>query len=593
MGRSYKSVGGVKLQRLRQRRIIQVLQRIPVMLRAAGGLGFGFDAAVDAAALFGDLGQVAHAAAGDQHGGARLLQLRVEGGRPLLRRQLQLLAQQAAQVGEHPADAGVVELAGDGGIHRHVGIRRLERHAVALPLLAHVAQGVFCAALVVLVQHDQLGEVDHVDLLQLAGRTVVAGHHVHGEVDQVDDLRIALAYAGGLHDHQVEAQRLQEGDAILQHGIGRHVLAAGGHRTHVDALAAQRVHADAVAEQRATGTAAGGIDRDHRDVHLREARQEAVHQLVGDRRLAGAAGAGDADHGRGTRGERRVGALGPLRAQLLQVGVGIAAILDGAEHAADAGLVGELGLRRRSVPIGGDLHAAFLGALDHILDHFHQAHLHAVVGVVDPLHAVSLQFGDLFRGDGAAAAAEHAHVAGAAFLQHVDHVLEVFDVPALVTGQRDAVGVFLQRGAHDILDAAVVAQVDHFRTLALDQPPHDVDGGVVPVEQAGRGHEAQRRTVGLGGGKLAGGCTHACSLTVRMQKRDCSRSCVSTSPFAYQWTGPSHDTAACGTPVSTARTAAHAWRRRAGRRSRHAGSAATHRAFPARSSRGGGPGRWC
>jgi hypothetical protein len=65
-------------------------------------------------------------------------------------------------------------------------------------------------------------------------------------------------------------------------------------------------------------------------------------------------------------------------------------------------------------------------------------------------------------------------VAGVALLQHVDHVLEVLDVPALVAGQRDAVGVFLQRGAH-VLDAAVVAQVDHFRALRLDQAAHDVD----------------------------------------------------------------------------------------------------------------------
>jgi hypothetical protein len=39
---------------------------------------------------------------------------------------------------------------------------------------------------------------------------------------------------------------------------------------------------------------------------------------------------------------------------------------------------------------------------------------------------------------------------------------------------------------------AVVAEVDHFRALRLDQPAHDVDRGVVAVEQAGGGDEAQR-----------------------------------------------------------------------------------------------------
>src|SRR5690606_6071665 len=50
-----------------------------------------------------------------------------------------------------------------------------------------------------------------------------------------------------------------------------------------------------------------------------------------------------------------------------------------------------------------------------------------------------------------------------------------------------------------VLDAAVVAEVDDFRTLGLDQAPHDVDRRVVAVEQAGGGDEAQR------GGRLRGG----------------------------------------------------------------------------------------
>jgi hypothetical protein len=73
--------------------------------------------------------------------------------------------------------------------------------------------------------------------------------------------------------------------------------------------------------------------------------------------------------------------------------------------------------------------------------------------------------------------------------------------------QRDAVGVFLQRGAHDVLDAAVVAQVHDFRALRLDQPAHDVDRRIVAVEQAGRGNEAQRRRLGV---RFAGGNVACC-----------------------------------------------------------------------------------
>ena len=45
-----------------------------------------------------------------------------------------------------------------------------------------------------------------------------------------------------------------------------------------------------------------------------------------------------------------------------------------------------------------------------------------------------------------------------------------------------------------------MAQVHDLGPLGLQEPTHDVDGGVVPVEQAGGGHEAHRvdRPVELG-----------------------------------------------------------------------------------------------
>ena len=55
---------------------------------------------------------------------------------------------------------------------------------------------------------------------------------------------------------------------------------------------------------------------------------------------------------------------------------------------------------------------------------------------------------------------------------------------------------------------AVVAEVDDFGALRLDQPAHDVDRGVVAVEQAGGGDEAQRAALGGGFGE---GCWRGCS----------------------------------------------------------------------------------
>ena len=85
-------------------------------------------------------------------------------------------------------------------------------------------------------------------------------------------------------------------------------------------------------------------------------------------------------------------------------------------------------------------------------------------------------------------------MACAALAQHVHHVLEVFDVAALIGRQRDGIGILLQGRAHHVLDAAVVAEVNHLRTLCLNKPAHDVDRRVVAVEQTGGGDEAQRAT---------------------------------------------------------------------------------------------------
>jgi hypothetical protein len=87
------------------------------------------------------------------------------------------------------------------------------------------------------------------------------------------------------------------------------------------------------------------------------------------------------------------------------------------------------------------------------------------------------------RRDGAATADHHADVLAAAFAQHVHHVGEILVVAALVGAHRDRVGVLVDRGVHDIGDAAIVPQVHHLGAACLQQPPDHVDGGIVAVEQ--------------------------------------------------------------------------------------------------------------
>src|SRR5205814_26675 len=126
-----------------------------------------------------------------------------------------------------------------------------------------------------------------------------------------------------------------------------------------------------------------------------------------------------------------------------------------------------------------------------ILDHARESHAPPVLGRVDLLHAVALERLDLLRRDGAATADHHADVLAAAFAQHVHHVGEILVVAALVGAHGDRIRVLVDGGAHDVGDAAIVAEVHHLRAARLQQAPDHVDGGIVAVEQRGRGHEPQ------------------------------------------------------------------------------------------------------
>ena len=74
--------------------------------------------------------------------------------------------------------------------------------------------------------------------------------------------------------------------------------------------------------------------------------------------------------------------------------------------------------------------------------------------------------------------------------QQVFHILEELQVAALVGGDGDALYVFLDGAFHDLRHRPVMSQVDDLGTLGLQQPPHDVDRGIVSVEQRRGSDEA-------------------------------------------------------------------------------------------------------
>ena len=116
-------------------------------------------------------------------------------------------------------------------------------------------------------------------------------------------------------------------------------------------------------------------------------------------------------------------------------------------------------------------------------DHSLEPEAPAVLGAEDALDAIGLERLDLLGDDGPSAAAEDPDVVGAQLAQAIHQVAEELEVPSLVGGDRDGVGILLDRCRDDLVDGAIVTQMNHLGALGLKDAPHDVDGGIVSVEQ--------------------------------------------------------------------------------------------------------------
>ena len=87
--------------------------------------------------------------------------------------------------------------------------------------------------------------------------------------------------------------------------------------------------------------------------------------------------------------------------------------------------------------------------------------------------------------------AEDANIRAALRFEHVDHVLQVLDMTALVRAQRDRMHIFLYRRVDNFRHRAVMAQMDDFGTRGLQDTAHDINRRVVTIEQARRGDKAK------------------------------------------------------------------------------------------------------
>ena len=75
-------------------------------------------------------------------------------------------------------------------------------------------------------------------------------------------------------------------------------------------------------------------------------------------------------------------------------------------------------------------------------------------------------------------------------MKEIIHILEVFVMSTLIAGHRDGLRVFLYRGIYHFFNAAVMAKMNYLNTRSLNYPSHDINGGVMTIEQAGSRDEA-------------------------------------------------------------------------------------------------------
>ena len=322
--------------------------------------------------------------------------------------------------------AVVVEARRDRAVDRHFLGRHAEQFTVALVLLAHVAKRILRTLAIELVDGDEVGEVEHVDLLELRRGAELRRHHVERDVDVRDDRGVTLADAGRLDDHEIEPGRLARG-----HGIGERLgdLAAGvarRERAHVDVRRVDRVHPDSVAQERTAGLAARRVDRHDRDfqaVPLIEPKT--AHQLVGERALAGAAGTGDSEH-------RRLRVRGGIEQRLPELGRRDTGFQCGDRASQPARACVAVAIAQRLDRLRNRLREVGIRRRDDFVDHALQPEPLPVLGREDARHAVIVQRADFGGYDDAAAAAENLDVACSALAQQVEHVREELDVPALI-----------------------------------------------------------------------------------------------------------------------------------------------------------------
>ena len=115
-------------------------------------------------------------------------------------------------------------------------------------LLAHIAQRIFGALAIELVDRHEVSKVQHVDFFELTRRPELRRHDIERDVDEGNDRRIALPDTGGLDNDEIETGELACGNDFRQRSGNLRTRRAGSERAHEDVLMLDRIHPDTIAQ---------------------------------------------------------------------------------------------------------------------------------------------------------------------------------------------------------------------------------------------------------------------------------------------------------------------------------------------------------
>ena len=225
-------------------------------------------------------------------------------------------------------------------------------------------------------------------------------------------------------------------------------------------------------------------------MHVAEVGDQSPDQLIGQRRLARAAGSRNSDHRDGRRLDLcRTEPVTPVTGYGCATGRHLngTPLLHPRQNTSQESMIVA---GRSIVGLSREVAGAEVALLEHEIDHPLQTEFHSLIGREHPADAISLELGNLFFDDDTAAATENLDMPGVRFVEQVIHVLEVLHMTALVRRNGDALHILLDGGLDDFPHGAVVAEVDHLGPARLQDPADDIDRRVVAVEKTGRRHES-------------------------------------------------------------------------------------------------------